>query len=107
MKYCPKCGTEFRAEIETCSDCGVALQAEPPEQPEAQYVEWVPVLAGRRDSRVGLAESVLQGAGIEFVVEGEAAQLAYAVEPMRVCVKPEDVERAREVLKELIEGEED
>jgi len=107
MKYCPKCGTEFRDDIEACSDCGLALQAEPPSQPEAQYVEWVTVLVGRRDSRVGLGESLLQSAGIEYVVEGEAAQLAYAVEPMRLCVKPEDVDRAKEVLKELIEGEGD
>jgi hypothetical protein len=103
--FCPKCGTEFVEGVETCSDCGVPLEQEPPVQPEAQYVEWVTVLTGRRDSRIGLAESLLMDADIEFIVQGEAAQMAYAVEPMRICVRPQDVERATEVLKDLIEGD--
>jgi hypothetical protein len=103
--FCPNCGTEFVDGVETCSDCGVPLQNEPPAQPEAQYEEWVTVLTGRRDGRIGLGESLLMDAGIEFIVQGEAAQMAFAVEPMRICVQPQDVERASEVLKDLIEGE--
>jgi len=99
--YCPKCGVEFVEGVETCSDCGVELTPEPPPEPEAKYVEWVTVVADRQFGRIGLAKSLLQASGIECVTEGVNAQMAYAVEPMRVCVHPEDVERAKELLQEL------
>lgn len=104
--YCPKCGADFVEGITVCSDCGIELTPEPPPEPEAIYVEWVTVLVGRNPGRIGLGESVLRGAGIECNVEGAGAQLAYGVEPMRLCVKPEDVQRAQEALGELLTGEE-
>lgn len=103
--YCPKCGVEFVEGITTCSDCGIELTPEPPKEPEAKYVEWVTVLAHRQFGAIGLAESILQAEDIEYVVQGADAQMAYAVDPIRVCVHPEDVERAKEKLRELIEGE--
>ncbi len=104
--YCPKCGTEFVEGVTTCSDCGLELTEEPPTAPEAKYVDWITVLADRNFGRTGLAESILQAEGIEYTVEGANAQMAYAVEPVRICVHPDDVERAKEKLEELLDGDE-
>jgi len=103
--YCPKCGVEFVKGVTTCSDCGVELTPEPRPEPVAEYVEWVTVLAHRQLGAIGLAESILQAENIEYVVQGADAQMAYAIDPVRVCVHPENVESAKEKLRELIEGE--
>ena len=103
--YCPKCGADYVEGITTCSDCGIELTVEPPATPEAVYVEWVTVLADRDYGRTGLAESILQAAEIEYVTEGVNTRWAELNEPVRVCVHPNDVDRAQEALKELLEYE--
>jgi hypothetical protein len=103
--YCPKCGADFVEGVTVCSDCGIELTPEPPTEPEATYVEWVTVFGDRQESRVRLAESIVRGADIDCVVEGDETQLAGVADPVRLCVRPEDVDRATELLKELLEGE--
>ena len=51
MRYCPKCGYEYRPEIETCPDCGAAV-VDRVEQPPAaaaalsvRAVVWLAVVA--------------------------------------------------------------
>lgn len=107
MKYCPQCGSEFIDSVDKCIDCGVGLTDTKPALPEPEFVDWVAILEHRDFGRIGLAESLLQAAGIDYIVEGVGSQMAYAVDPMRVCVKPEDVERAKSALEELVEGEEE
>ena len=38
MKYCPSCGSEYRAGFEECADCQVALVQEPPQISTRQKV---------------------------------------------------------------------
>ena len=104
--YCPKCSTEFVDGVTTCSDCGVELTPEPPSGPEAKYVEWITVLADRDYGRTGLAESILQASGIEYTTEGVNTRWAELNEPVRICVHPKDVERAKKELEELLDGDE-
>jgi hypothetical protein len=99
--YCPQCGVEFVESVKTCSDCGIDLKPEPPTEPEAAFVEWVTILAHRDHGRVGLAESILQASGIEYVSEGDNTRWTELNEPVRLCVHPEDAKRAEEALKEL------
>jgi len=99
--YCPKCSVEFAEGVTTCSDCDIDLKPEPPPGPEAEFVYWVIALAHRDFGRIGLAESILQANGIDFVTQGATTRLAELNEPMRVCVRPEDEDRAKEALTEL------
>ena len=99
--FCPKCGTEFVEGVTECSDCGIALEATPPTTPEAKYVEWITVLADRDYGKTGLAESLLQAAEIEYVTEGTNTRWAELNEPVRLCVHPKDVDRAKAALEEL------
>ncbi len=105
--FCPKCGVEFVEGITTCSDCGLELEVEPPPTPEGKFVEWVTILADRNYGRTGLAESILQAEGIEYVTEGDNTRWTELNEPVRVCVHPEDVERAKKKLDELLVGDQE
>jgi hypothetical protein len=75
--YCPECKGEFRPEIDVCPDCEAELVLDLPQPPSAELVpdfktsELVPVFETSDASILPVIKSVLSGAEIPFVVEGE------------------------------------
>jgi len=71
--YCPNCRGEFLPEIDRCPDCDVELVNELP--PEDHTVELVPVVRAADHAELTIVRSILEGAGIPAVVEGEDVPL--------------------------------
>ena len=115
--WCPNCGSEYRPGFTHCSDCGHELVREPPEvvvpgdgprppfDPHAIGPELVEIgsYGGRFEGE--MIRSLLRGSGIESMLTGDG--IAYGevyrmtVGPLsvvKVLVRPEDEERAREVI---------
>ena len=123
--WCPNCGSEYRQGYTHCSDCGHALVHEPPdasEPPEAQprppfdphsigpELVQVGSYGGRMEAE--MVSSLLRGNGIESMLTGDGTIYGEAypmtVGPLsvvKVLVRPEDEERAREVIRAVDTGE--
>ena len=95
--WCPSCGSDHRPDVTTCPECGERLvEALPPE--DHQGSELVLVWEGSDPDELPLVESLLQDAGIPFVVQGEEAfgVLPLTVTGVRVMVpEPQAAEAAR------------
>jgi len=117
--YCPECGGEYREGFFTCADCGVALVAEPPPEPEpavALESVLVTVLESGDPNEIAFAEAVLSDAGIPFVKVGDALQELFALGrlglgfslvagPVTLQVPEEHAEKAARILEEAVPEE--
>ncbi|MDZ4858699.1 MAG: DUF2007 domain-containing protein [Candidatus Hydrogenedentes bacterium] len=72
--YCPDCGTEFEDGVEECPECKVALVAEEPDDLEPVYQETVKVFESNDAAEIAVAESILQGAEIPYVIQNAVGQ---------------------------------
>ena len=103
--FCPKCGGEYREGFTECSDCHVALTADPPvlepaEGPE--YVELVEVLRTFNPGDIAVIKAIMEDEGVRYVFEGESFNmLDPLIRPARLMVAKADVETAKESLKDM------
>ena len=74
--WCPTCRGEFVDEVTVCPDCGSSLVSEPPEGDESDE-PFVQVFRSADTSLLQVIKSVLSGAGIPHLVQGEEAQSLY------------------------------
>lgn len=131
--YCPKCHAEYIAGFTRCSDCDVPLVDELPSPPERTHrsgahdalhagrpphhdLDLVTVLASGDPGLMAVAKSLVRSAGIPFLVQGEGVQDLFGVGrigsgfnvvtgPARLQVGADDADDAREVLADLIAGQ--
>ncbi len=115
--WCPNCGSEYRSGYTHCSDCGHELVREPPEvvEPEVdQRPPFDPHAIGPELVEIGsyggrlegeMIRSLLRGSGIESMLTGDGTIYTEAypltvgpLSQVKVLVRPEDEERAREVI---------
>jgi hypothetical protein len=107
--FCPKCGDEYLPGFARCADCGVDLVDKLPEKERPEPYEMVTVLETGDQSLVAVAKSILDGAGIPCIARNERLQNLFgwgaigagfnaAMGPIRVQVRKEDAETARELL---------
>jgi hypothetical protein len=102
--FCPKCKSEYREGYYKCADCGADLVTEQPLElmEEVSYVDLIEVYSTYQQSDIAFIKSVFDGEGITYFFEGESSIMlvaggAYA----RLLVKAEEVQRAKEILREL------
>jgi hypothetical protein len=102
--FCPICKAEYREGFSRCADCDVdlvdELEDEPKESPE--YVDWVKITTFSDRYEADLAQGLLEANDIEAVTFSDDCgsvdpALAYGL-GVRLLVREEDVERAKEVL---------
>jgi len=101
--FCPQCGTEYRAGISQCRECGVGLVPARPAGDAPEWVDFVTVLVTRDHAELALAKSLLEGARIAFFARNEGVENLIAAGPVEVQVRPEDEAEARELLRDLNE----
>lgn len=113
MKHCPnpECdslvrqGTiaEFLDSARECSDCGTALVAGPPPEPEPPvYRELQTIYQAADGTQAHLIRAAIEAEGIPVNISGEALMGAVGELPatmlqVEVQVPPEHAERAREI----------
>ena len=105
MPYCPKCRYEYRAEIEKCPDCDVALVDElSPEKPPVVAQGPVCVAAFLFPVQAEEAKLKLESHSIEARLSGDIVSRTGEFnvgfdEGVKVLVAEEDARRAREILE--------
>ena len=106
--FCPTCGIEDAPGVTTCAECQVALVADAPDM-EPHFQDTVNVFESDDPGEIALAESLLQGAEIPYVVQNALGQSVLGISSRdssiaSIDVKPEFVEAAAELLADLNEG---
>ena len=115
FRYCPECGTEYRAGFTHCYDCQVALVDEPPEEVPAEQAEidaggpLVEVFAASH-IEADIVRAALEDNGIHAVIARDASA-AYpltvgALGEGRVLVPEEDGQAALEIIGTLDDEDE-
>ena len=112
--FCPKCGYEYRAGFQQCTDCAVPLVVSVPAPPHPHHeeVQFVTVFESGDPSLIALAWSLLDSAEIPFMTKGEGVQdligwgrmpgsFNVVVGPVEFQVNEEDAEEARTLLEGL------
>ncbi len=105
--FCPQCGEEYRPGFTHCPDCDVDLveqlpveQKEPPND-QLDNSKLVPVLSTRNMPDVINIKQKLDMDGIEYLMQGEEMMYIDRFDPVVLCVKEEDVQHVKELLKDL------
>lgn len=102
--FCPQCKSEYIPSITRCPICNVDLIAELPVEPKQkpEYVDFEEILQTANDADITILKSILDSEDITYYFLGEEFNRMYPpVEPVRLMVKKEDAEKARELLSDL------
>jgi hypothetical protein len=105
--FCPRCRTEYRPGFTMCADCGLTLVAElPPELstgPEPA-LNLVTVFESSNIPEFTLARTILEDAGIEYVI-GNAGEGAFWGHTARsIKVSEQDAAGARALMEQINQG---
>ncbi len=102
--FCPNCKAEYMEGILRCAECDVDLVFELPAEPDQipEYVDWVNIISFADKYEADLAQGLLEANDIEAVTLSDDCGSVYPsmtyVHGIRLMVKNEDVELAKEVL---------
>ena len=100
--FCPKCRTEYRDGFDICADCHVPLVAKLEAEPELEFIEYDEVLSTFNTGDIALVKTILDSADIVYFFQGENfAYVRPLIEPARLLVKIDQVEVAKEMIKDL------
>ena len=114
--FCPKCGAEYRDGFYECADCQVQLVSELPTEleekpggPEKKHVKLVTVVKVGNPVHLALVKSILEEAGIPFIMKGIESDNVFLVSKVdaEVQVDREDEQEAKRLLEELDEQSHD
>jgi hypothetical protein len=111
--FCPACSAEYREGFTVCADCQVVLVPVLAELPPARHpdIELVTIFDSTNPALIGIAKTVLESAGIEFVAVGEeAVSVVFPGNPfvghVQLRVDQERAEEASELLASVTEADE-
>ena len=108
---CPECRAEYRQEFVECSDCQIPLVEELPQdvvEPPQESIELVTILKSGNDAAIAVAQSLLQDAGIDYLVRNKGQHSLYPVGGLgvEIQVRREDVTEADRLLETLLTEDE-
>ncbi|MCC6442189.1 MAG: DUF2007 domain-containing protein [Armatimonadetes bacterium] len=104
MLYCPNCDNEYEEGLTACPDCGRPLEAAALEEAENPDIVLVPVYEAPNAYTAELVKGILEGEGIEVMLDGERTAVFDGVLSVesgswgQVLVKDEDAERSLEII---------
>ena len=101
--FCPKCGCEYEEGFDTCADCHIPLVAEPPPPPpDPEYMECERILSTHNTGDIAVIKAVLESEGVTHFFEGEVFNMLRPfLQPSRLFVRKDQVEKAKEILKDM------
>ena len=102
-KYCPECGAEYRPEISACADCHVPLvEALPVDTAEQEPEKFLEVMSTYNIGDLAVIKSVLDGEQVAYYLHNENFHaLNPWIKPVKIFVRENHVEMARELLQGL------
>ncbi len=103
--FCPKCRTEYREGFYVCIDCNSDLVDElppvPPEE-EPEFTDYVEIMGTYNPADVALIKSILDSENITYYFSAEHFMYVQPLaQPVRLMVKTDDAEKAKEILQDL------
>ena len=103
--FCPKCRTEYRDGFYVCSDCNSELVdelSELPAEEASEFIEYAEVMGTYNPADAALIKSILDSENITYYFNADHfMQVSPLAEPVRVMVKKDEVEKAKELLQGL------
>jgi hypothetical protein len=115
--FCPNCRAEYREGIRRCPECDLELVDTLPDpdagaEPDAKLVK---IFQSGDAAIIPVVESVLEGAGIEYLAKGEEVQdlfglgrlgtnYSYIAGPVEFLVREKDAEAARGLLESVADA---
>jgi Putative prokaryotic signal transducing protein len=110
--FCPECAVEYRDGFTRCSDCDVDLVLQLPARGQAD-VKLAKVFATSDPALIGVAESLLDDAGIDFLTKGAEIQdligggriggYNLAIGPVEFWVREDEQAEARALFDDFAE----
>ncbi|MCK5328648.1 MAG: DUF2007 domain-containing protein [Candidatus Latescibacteria bacterium] len=102
MMFCPECRAEYTEGVAECADCNIPLVPELPPEDEPEYVDFEQVLCTFNPADIAIIRSLLDGEGVDYFFHGEHfSRIRPLVEPARLMVAKDQVQKAKEILKDL------
>ena len=104
--FCPECRSEYVEGVKECPDCGVTLVGKlPPEEyggAREDATNYLPLVRTFSAKDIALIHSVLSGTNIRYFIKGESiTHIRPMADPSILMIAEEDIEAARELLKDL------
>jgi len=103
--FCPKCGTEYREGFYVCTDCNSDLVDQLPpdeESKEPEFIEYVEIMGTYNPADVAVIKSTLDAENITYYFNAEHFMyVSPLAESVRLMVKKDEVEKAKEILRDL------
>ncbi len=100
--FCPKCRAEYRAGFTECADCKIPLVAVLPPEPKPEYVEYEEVLSTFNMGDLAIIKPTLDKENLTYYFKGDQLQIMRpTVEPARLMLRKDQVQKAIEILKDL------
>ncbi len=98
--FCPNCHAEYVEGIRQCRDCGVPLVDKLP--PDQGMYEFTEILSTFNLVDIAVIKSILDDGEIHYYFIGENFnQIDQLVQPTRLFIREDDVEEAKELLKDF------
>ncbi len=100
---CPTCKAEFVEGITECPECGIPLVETLAEKSEEKIPQYVEILSTYNLADIAVIKSILNDGDIEYHLQGEIFNIVEPwVQPVKFFVKEDQVEMAKELLKEIL-----
>jgi len=100
--FCPKCGTEYREGFYVCVDCNSDLVDELPPEEEPEFTDYVEIMGTYNPADIALIKSILDSESITYYFNAEHFMYVQPLaQPVRLMVKTDEAEKAREILWDL------
>lgn len=100
--FCPKCRSEYREGFYRCPDCSLDLVERLAAEPAPEFIAYEEVLATYNTADIAFLKSVLDSEDIIYHFHGENfSRIDPMIQPARLMVKKDEVEKARELLAGL------